>query len=232
MADRTKSLLFERSLACFGIVGRSMSHDIANVLATINESAGLVDDYLAAAEQGASLDPTKLSRVTERIGRQVERGEAYVRQLNRFAHTMDHPRESIDVGASVEAVVGLCERFARLRKVSLQQSTADQVGQVEGSAFELQHTLFRAVELVLLATPPGGTITVAMAVLDQGVRVDVAGSEPADAAADLKGMGGVLAVLVGVLRGKLEQRLDEGCQPSVALTLPRQLGSLWADDAG
>jgi signal transduction histidine kinase len=232
MADRTKALLFERSLACFGIVGRSMSHDIANVLATINESAGLVEDYLAAAEQGASLDSEKLARVTERIGRQVERGEAYVSQLNRFAHTMDHPRESIDVGASVEAVVGLCERFARLRKVSLRHAIGDQVAQVEGSAFELQHTLFRAVELVLLATPPGGSITVAMTVVEQGVRVDVAGSEPADSAADLKGMGGVLAVLVGVLRGQLEQRLDGGRQPLVAVTLPRQLGSLWPDEDG
>lgn len=229
MADRTTARLFERSLACFGIVGRSLSHDIANVLATVNESSGLVEDYLAAAEEGIPLDPAKLRRVADRIARQVERGEQYVKQLNRFAHTMDYPRESLDVGAAIVGVVGLCERFARLRKVSLQAEVKEEVVSVEGSAFELQHALFRAVELVLVATPPGGTIQLAMAAVDGGVRIEVTGSEPADREADLDGMAGVLALLVRVLGGRLDQRLAAGDSPQVALTLPRQLGSLWGE---
>ncbi|MBW2529281.1 MAG: hypothetical protein JRI23_34210 [Deltaproteobacteria bacterium] len=229
MSDPTKALLFERSLACFGIVGRSLSHDIANVLATISESSGLVEDYLAAAEQGRPLDPAKLGRVTGRIARQVERGERYVQQLNRFAHSMDYPREAIDVGAAVEAVVGISERFARLRRVTLEHRPAEHSAQIEGSAFELQHALFRALELVLLATPAGGTMTVSVEVKASGVRIDVVGSGPADREADLDGMGRVLALVVEVLGGQVRQRLGEGDHPLVEVTLPRQLGSLWAD---
>lgn len=229
MPDRTKALLFERSLACFGIVGRSLSHDIANVLATINESAGLVEDYLAAADDGLPLDPAKLRRVSERIGRQVERGEAYVGQLNRFAHTMDHPRETLDVASMVEAVVGLCERFARLRKVTLEPPVVERTTTIEGSAFELQHAIFRAVELVLLATAPGEAIVATSTVREQDAVVEVAGTAPDEPGADLRAMGRALAALVGVLGGRVEQRLEPGAPPRVALRLPRQLGSLWLE---
>lgn len=229
MTERTKALLTERGLACFGMITRGMTHEINNVLATINEIAGLLDDYLAAAEEGNAVDFAKLRALGQRTSKQVERGEGYVRQLNRFAHTMDHPREVVELHDCLEAMVNLCQRLARLRKVTLTvQYPADRVA-LEGSAFEMQHLLFRTIELALVATPPGATVVARYEPLGRDVCISVTGSEPVVHEADLGRMEAVLGMLSGVLGGHLQQGVQEGRPVAIELVLPRALGSLWGE---
>ena len=229
MTERTKALLTERGLACFGMITRSMTHEINNVLATINEISGLLDDYLAAAEEGSSVDFAKLRALGQRTGKQVERGEGYVRQLNRFAHTMDHPREAVDLQDCLEAMVDLCQRLARLRKVTLAGQYPSGRIAVEGSAFEMQHLVFRCIELALVATPPGASLVAEYEPQVSDVRIIVTGNEPVVHEADLGRMEAVLSMLAGVLGGRLQQGVQEGQPVGIELVLPRALGSLWGE---
>jgi hypothetical protein len=41
----------------------SISHEIKNVMAIINESAGLLEDYSLMAEKGMPIDPDNASRL-------------------------------------------------------------------------------------------------------------------------------------------------------------------------
>jgi len=73
----------------FGRMSASISHEIKNVLAIINENAGLLDDFALMAEKGMPLDPRRLGKVAESLMKQVRRADAIVRNMNKFAHSVD-----------------------------------------------------------------------------------------------------------------------------------------------
>ena len=61
----------DEGILFFGKVSASVSHEIKNVLAIINESAGLLEDFSLMAEQGIALDPVRLRTLSENIRKQV-----------------------------------------------------------------------------------------------------------------------------------------------------------------
>ena len=110
----------ERDLAVeairfFGEISASVSHDIKNVLAIVNENAGLLRDMLAMNENGIPLSSERLMRLAGSIDRQVARGDRLVRNLNRLAHSADHPEESVDVIEALELMVHLAGRLIAMR---------------------------------------------------------------------------------------------------------------------
>jgi C4-dicarboxylate-specific signal transduction histidine kinase len=218
--------LLPARLGFFGAITACVSHEINNVLATTNELAGLLDDMLQAADQGHPLDPDRLRNLPGRIARQVERGQTHVRRLNRFAHTVDHLRTTFDVNQTLGAINNLCQRFGKLRKVTIPLSLPDASPQVEGNPFDLQHLFYRAIDLLLRATEEGGTIEITVTAPESALQITFASS--AELAADQPPPRcETLAALVGGLGGELT---DPGpCTgPSTVLTvtLPRRLGSL------
>jgi hypothetical protein len=57
----------------FGIISASISHDIKNVLAVLNENAGLIEDLVLMAEKGASFNQERVKSLAgsiKRIGSQ------------------------------------------------------------------------------------------------------------------------------------------------------------------
>ena len=81
-------------LAFFGTITAGLSHELKNVIATINEYNGLLDD-LAQAAARRPLDPERLRQICGKITKQIERGESLILGLNRFAHSMDEPIRDI-----------------------------------------------------------------------------------------------------------------------------------------
>ena len=63
MDEKIRRQLREQNLAFFGMISAGMSHEMRNVLSIIGEYAGLLDDFLVAAERGAPLDSDKLRRL-------------------------------------------------------------------------------------------------------------------------------------------------------------------------
>jgi signal transduction histidine kinase len=223
--------LLPARLGFFGAITACVSHEINNVLATTNELAGLLDDMLRAADQGQPLDPERLRNLPARIARQVERGQTYVKRLNRFAHTVDQPRAAIDVNQTFAAINNLCQRFGKLRRVSIALQLPDASPQLLGNPFDLQHLVYRAIDLLLRATAEGGTIRITVEPSAAGVRVIFAGdAELVQGAPPLRCE--TLAALVEGLGGELTDPGPCG-EPSTVLTvtLPRSLRSL-DDDAG
>jgi len=50
----------ETGLQFYGKICASLSHEIKNALAIINEDAGLLNDFAALADQGRPLDPERV----------------------------------------------------------------------------------------------------------------------------------------------------------------------------
>jgi signal transduction histidine kinase len=92
-------------LAFFGSLTAGLSHDLKNVLATINEHAGLLEDLQAFARPDRPLAPEKIQEVCAHITAQVARGHKMLGRLSRVSHSVDHDRASVDVNALVECAL-------------------------------------------------------------------------------------------------------------------------------
>lgn len=104
-----------KELAFFGKIAASVTHELRNVLAVINESNGLMADYLAMMREAPFPHREKFQRSVQKIEEQVRRGVEITSRFNRFAHSMDHAYADIDLNAIATQTVSLAQRLAALR---------------------------------------------------------------------------------------------------------------------
>ena len=226
MTDSREQQLRGQGFGFFGAITASLSHEINNVLATINELSGLLGDFLAAAEGGADLDPTKLKRPTERIAAQVKRGQTYVKRLNTFAHTVDHMRAEVDFNLALEAITTLCNRFGTLRRVELDVVVPDESPCLEGSPFDVQHVLYRCIDIGLRSSQQGDTLHIHAEGTDGGARVTVRADSPPEDPVDLEQRREFVELLTSELNVLLECEIGAGAPVSIAIEFPKVLGTL------
>jgi signal transduction histidine kinase len=111
----------------FDLTGRilaGLTHELLNVFAIINESAGLLDDLLSLESSIAANRRESAQRSLDRIRNQIRRGTELSERMNTFGHSMEDTTEPTNVNDVVSLVVFLMQRFARLRKASLTAAPA------------------------------------------------------------------------------------------------------------
>ena len=118
MSDYQESI-GECGLHCFGSISASISHELKNALAIINENAGLLEDLSFMAEKGLPLDPARLKSLAASIGKQIQRADGIIRNMNRFAHSADEAVKCIDLGDTLALTVALSSRLAAMKSVTL-----------------------------------------------------------------------------------------------------------------
>jgi C4-dicarboxylate-specific signal transduction histidine kinase len=103
-------LIGRTGLAFFGKMTASISHEIKNVLAIINENAGLLEDITLMAERGIPINLDRLKTQAERIKNQIRRADVIVKNMNRFAHSVDESLMSVDLAELLEFLAALSRR--------------------------------------------------------------------------------------------------------------------------
>ena len=116
------NIIAETGLQFFGRISASISHEIKNVLAIVNENAGLLEDLTLLADRGKPLDPARLKVMAAAVKKQVDRADVIVKNMNRFAHSIDQTITTVDLDQTIELVIALTARFAAMQgvKVDLQ----------------------------------------------------------------------------------------------------------------
>lgn len=109
----------EHGLHCFGAISASMSHELKNVLAIINENAGLLEDLSLMAERGHPLDPVKLKLLAGNVARQIKRADGIIKNMNHFAHSIDDSVKCINLGEILELTVFLSSRMAAMKNITV-----------------------------------------------------------------------------------------------------------------
>jgi signal transduction histidine kinase len=213
----------ERGRQFFGTITASLSHEINNVLATVNELAGLLEDLCKAAEHGAAPNVARLRGVAERISAQVERGRRLVKRLNRFAHTVDGDQSTIETKGRLEEIAALCQRFAALRRVSLEVDLPQSSPVLRGSPFDLQHMTYRCVDAALSISDQGDTVTLSLREQNGGAIITVRCSQAASESVELEDRLSFLSRLVRALAGKLEVRQEPSDLFELEVSLPPTL---------
>ena len=184
-------------LAFFGRIMASLSHELRNVIATINESSALMEDLLGAAKQGSTLKQDRLQDLCRKINKHTMRGATLVRRQSRFSHSVDPPRQKpIDVNVALTDICDLTSRFAELKRVRLEWGLLGTKTVITVDPFAFQHAVFLCISLAIDAATERRVVTVSIANDGAGCKVLIDSEDPVS---EIRPAGEEGAVLQGIL---------------------------------
>jgi C4-dicarboxylate-specific signal transduction histidine kinase len=160
MSDRL-AVIAENGLQFFGKVSASLSHEFRNVLATLYENAGLLEDLVLMAEKGMPLDAKRVKDLATRLKGQVRRGTEIADNMNRFAHSVDEPLASVNLYEMLDLVTSLAQRTASVHGVALQTRNAGPPLVIRIAPFGLENLIWLCLDLGMRAKLTEKTLTVA-----------------------------------------------------------------------
>jgi C4-dicarboxylate-specific signal transduction histidine kinase len=165
----------DREAAFVAQVTAGTTHEIRNILAIVKESAGLIEDLIVAFNRRGSLDQDKLKRSLGRIDATIARGTELLSNLNRFAHSLDHGQDAIDLTQEIQQVACLCQFRARGRRHLLEVQPGVRDLTVMVDPFRFQMSLFAAVACCLEQLPDGSTVSISTDRKDDRPTVEFTG---------------------------------------------------------
>jgi len=152
----------EAGLQFFGKMTASISHEIKNVLAVINENAGLLADFILLEEKGVPLNPEKLKKISKKVMEQVKRTDGIIQNMNRFAHSVDETVKTIDVIDTVELMIKLSARFSDMVGVSFTMGSHFNPVKFMATPFLLQNVIWFCLDNIMNLAKSGDTISIAV----------------------------------------------------------------------
>jgi len=205
-------------LGFFSKMSASISHEIKNYLAIINEKAGLSNDLLLMADKGRPLDQEMIKDLAQSIVQQVKRADQVVKNMNRLAHSIDEPLCDLDLNETVELLVALCHRFAASKRISLEMSLPAGSVRVESSPFFLMYMIFHYLDRAMSHSKNG---EVQVLLKDGGSVAEVSivgsGEGTGHSSEDVPGA-------ISLLQDKLGINIDfEGKAGEVVIRVPKAL---------
>ena len=150
--------LGESGLQFFGKVSASIAHEIKNVLAIINENAGLLEDLTLAAQKGKAIESDRLSMVCQQFYKQILRADQILKNMSRFAHSVDRFEAQVDLYELALQVGNLAERLAAMRELAIVVEPPPMPINVKVNPFLVQNLLWLCLEFSFSATSAGGTL--------------------------------------------------------------------------
>lgn len=171
----TNRKVLENSLAFFGAITASISHELNNVMSIIDQNIGLLEDILSAGADVRTINEERLQKIVVSIGKQKERGVGIIKGLNTFAHSVDDPVSKFDLGQLVNNFVKLTQRLASLKKANIESRTPDSPLLITNSSFLLQQILFICFQRALNRSMPGDVITITTSSEFSKVAIEVSG---------------------------------------------------------
>ncbi|RUA03246.1 MAG: hypothetical protein DSY89_01190 [Deltaproteobacteria bacterium] len=195
------------------------SHDIKNVLAIINENAGLLEDLAQMATSGHPLDPDKIGRIAGKIQHQVRRADKMVKRLNQVGHSMDHPIDTVDLSRMVETVCFLAARKADLKSVSLSITPPETPVTIKTDPFALQQLIWICIDRAIHTDGSADTVEIVIESTTTGARIIFGRSGAINGPADTRGEQ-TRKKLSEILHANLAIDPDRG---TVSIQLPLEL---------
>jgi len=152
----------EAGLQFFGKMTASISHEIKNVLAVINENAGLLEDFILLEEKGVPLNPEKLKKISKKVMEQVKRADGIIQNMNRFAHSVDETVKTIDVIDTMELMIKLSARFSDMAGVSFKMDSDFDPVKIETNLFLLQNVIWFCLDNIMKLAKNGDIVSIAV----------------------------------------------------------------------
>ena len=154
-----------------GTMTASMSHEIKNALAIVNENAGLLEDLILLSEKGRPLNPERLKTLAGDIRRQVQRADSIVGRLNRFAHSAGQPVVTTDIKEIFEFTAALAARMAAMKGVTI--TVADTAILLQARPFIVENLLWLCLKHLFSVSTGNQTVHLRAENADSHVVIEV-----------------------------------------------------------
>lgn len=158
-------------LHCFGSISASITHELKNTLAIINENAGLLEDLSTMAEKGRPLEPARLKSLAADIGKQIQRADGIIRNMNRFAHSADETFKCIDLAETLALTVALSSRLAAMKNITLNFEAPPQSICVTTRLFYFQNLIWLCLKEIFESAGTEKKITLSLRLQPEGAAV-------------------------------------------------------------
>lgn len=169
-------IIAESGFQFFGKMTASISHEIKNVLAIINENAGLLEDLALIAEQGLAIDAQRLKALSHSVMKQVKRADMIVKNMNRFGRSADASFQTIDLNVLIELLVALSNRSAAMRGITLKPKFNESPVTIKTSPFLLMNLLWLCLEFAMDAAGDKKVVELASRKAEAAIRIRFSGS--------------------------------------------------------
>jgi signal transduction histidine kinase/CheY-like chemotaxis protein len=154
--EMLRRLLRAERLAAVGTLAAGLAHEVRNPLNSASLQLTVLERRLARGETGDAATP-----IVGIIKSEIERLERLVRDFLAFAKPSPLERRPVDVGALVEAVVGLIRPEAEAARVTVSTEVASALPAVAGDAERLRQVLLNLTRNAVEALHgTGGRLTV------------------------------------------------------------------------
>ncbi len=204
----------------FGEITALLSHDLKNVLAIINENAGLLEDFSLMAAGGNPISPERLGMIAGKIQRQVRRADEMIKRLNRVGHSVDRPLDTVNLAGLVETVCALAARKAMLKTVSLSITQPSGPVTVKTDPFVLQQLIWVCIDRAIRIAGASNTVEIAIKSTTRGATIvfgpmEAIRNKPVDTGSELP-----QKELLGMLNADLVTDRNQG---TLAVELPLEI---------
>jgi len=158
-------------LAFFGTITASVSHELNNIISTIDQVSGLLADHLASLADGQLASPQRIRDVHERIARQTLRASATIERLRTFAHSVDEPQQKFELHETLTNLLALSERLASQKRVELTADSPAEPIWVTSRPFRLQRALFHCLQRFWAAASSPASVRISVRRDGENVRI-------------------------------------------------------------
>ncbi|PIE66533.1 MAG: hypothetical protein CSA26_00450, partial [Desulfobacterales bacterium] len=154
----------------FAKVVASISHEVKNVLAIINENGGLLEDIILMSEPGQGVPPDYIRSAAAAISSQVQRANRIMKNCNRLAHLGDRTIAEEPLAEILELMAALVQRQADMKHMTIAGEYQADIRIVAPMLpfASLVYLLFRAI---IDAGQNDSTITVSAASLENTITL-------------------------------------------------------------
>lgn len=172
--------LTDTGLKFFGTMTASISHELKNRFAIINEQAGLLTDLVHMAAKGADIAPERLERLAAAVKKQVSLADDLLKHMNRFSHSVDRFMGETDISIVLGCIMALSKRPADMRNVSLDLRLPGAPVMAQSSAFWLMNLMWTLLDAAMGPAGSARTLTVSCETAPEGALVKIDGATDAD----------------------------------------------------
>jgi len=163
----------DQETAFIGKITAGVTHEFMNVLATIRETSGLMEDLLALKRETPFPHREKFEKILTVIKKQVVRGMKISGSLNRFTHSMDEPESRVEINPLLDQLAFLVQHFANLKRVQLTVEPVEPPPVIDTDPFRLQFILVACLEYCMGLTAEGGMITLQSRNIDRAIAIRI-----------------------------------------------------------
>ncbi|MUM76031.1 hypothetical protein GKC30_00095 [Pseudodesulfovibrio sp. F-1] len=157
--NATLRIPFE-TLHTFGQMNVHLTHELQNVMATISETSGLLEDLAAFRTSGGGVDPARLEKLLRRIGEEAGRGQRLVSRINSLAHSTDAPAIRLDLGRVVRFMAEVSSCFPKSRTIRL--DICDRCVALDAAPYTVQQLLYGCLQAAFRGLAPDQEVALSL----------------------------------------------------------------------